>query len=216
MTALTPALDAELRKDSPTVFGAVKIMLPDGTIRLIDGSGVLRFGGETYVGEDPTYGVISDVENLTDGVGDSAPAIGLTLLPAGDAAAAALAAPSMQGAPVDIYVGAVNPATGGVIPDPHLIFAGEVDVPTLDAGEQGRTVEYEVTSVFERLFEDDESARLSAGHHRSIFPNEAGMDFVTGVAETVYWGVPGVQGAVQTFSGGGAGYGGGGGRMVEQ
>lgn len=216
MTALTPALDAELRKDAPTVFGAVKIRLPDGTIRLTDGSGAIRFGGETYVGEDPTYGVISDVENLTDGVGDSAPAIGLTLLPAGNAAAAALAAPSMQGAAVEIYVGAINPITGAVIPDPYLIFAGEVDVPTLDGGEQGRTVEYEVTSVFERLFEDDESARLSAGHHRSIFPNEAGMDFVTGVAETVYWGVPGVQGAVQSFSGGAGSYGGGGGRMVEQ
>lgn len=191
MSSLTPALESALKSDAPTVFGAVSISLPSGQINLLDGAGVLSFGGKTYVGQDDTYGTISDVENLTDGTGDSAPALGLTLLPAGDAAAAALAAPTMQGSPVAIYLGAINPVTGAVVPDPQLIFLGELDVPSLVSGEQGRRLDYEIVSVFERLFEDDESARLSAGFHRSIFPNEAGLDGVTGVAETVYWGVAG-------------------------
>ena len=189
MTALTPALDAELRKDIPVVFGAVAIDLPDTSVNLLDGAGTLSFGGRIFVGEDATYGTISEVEDLTDGTGDSAPAFSMTLLPSGDAAAAALAAPGMQGSPVYVWVGAVNPATGQPVPDPHLIFMGELDVPTLQSEENARRLTYEVVSVFERLFEDDESARLSSGFHRSIFPNEAGMDGVTGVAETVYWGV---------------------------
>ncbi len=191
MSNLTPALEAALKSNAPTVFGAVSIALPSGDVNLLDGAGVLEFGGRTYVGQDATYGTISDVENLTDGTGDSAPALSLTLLPAGDAAAAALAAPTMQGSPVAIYLGAVNPITGSVVPDPHLLFLGELDVPALVSGEDGRRLDYEIVSVFERLFEDDESARLSAGFHRSIFPDEAGLDGVTGVAETVYWGVAG-------------------------
>lgn len=191
MSSLTPALDAALRSDAPTVFGAVTLSLPNAEVNLLDGAGVLAFGGRTYLGEDATYGTISDVENLTDGAGDSAPALSITLLPASDAAAAALAAPTMQGAPVAIYLGAVNPFTGQVIPDPHLLFLGELDVPLLASGEDGRKLTYDVVSVFERLFEDDESARLSPGHHRSIFPNEAGLDAITGVDEPVYWGVAG-------------------------
>ncbi|KTW00453.1 hypothetical protein [Sphingomonas sanguinis] len=208
MSLLTPALDGALKADMPLVFGAVAIDLPDQAVNLLDGAGVLSFGNRTFVGHDETFGTIASVEDLTDGVGDSAPAFQLTLLPSGDAAAAHLAAPTMQGSPVMVWLGAVDRVTGQPIPDPHLVFLGELDVPTLHSEEHARRLDYEIVSVFERLFEDDESVRLSAGHHRSIFPNEAGMDFVTGVAETVYWGVPGVQGAVSTYSGGAGSYGG--------
>ncbi len=208
MSQLTPALDTALKSDAPLVFGAVAIDLPGQSVNLLDGAGTLDFGGRTFVGHDETFGTISSVEDLTDGVGDSAPAFQLTLLPSGDAAAAFLASPTMQGAPVMVWLGAVDRVTGRTIPDPHLVFLGELDVPTLHSEDHARRLDYEIVSVFERLFEDDQSVRLSAGHHRSIFPNEAGMDFVTGVAETIYWGVPGVQGAVATYSGGGGDYGG--------
>ncbi len=206
MTQLTPALDSELRSDAPLPFGAISIDLPDAQVNLLDGAGVLAFGGRTFVGEDATYGVLSEVEDLTDGSGDDAPAFSMTLLPNGDAAAAALSAPAMQGSPVFVWIGAVNKLSGLPIPDPHLIFVGELDVPKLLSDESGRRLDYEVVSVFERLFEDDESSRLSPGHHRSIFPNEAGMDFVTGVGEPVYWGVAGNPSPVVSYGGGAGGY----------
>lgn len=209
MSELTPALEAELRTDSPTIFGAVAIDLPEYQVNLLDGAGVLTFGGRTYLGEDVAFGVLSDIENLTDGVGDQAPAIGITLLPSSDASAAVLSGPTMQGSPVTVMLGAVNPITGVVIPDPHLLFIGELDVSTIQSGEQGRRLELEVVSVFERLFEDDESARLSPGFHKSIFPGELGLDFVTGVAEPVYWGMAGPNSGIVTGgSGGGSGGGG--------
>lgn len=214
MSQLTPALDAQLRTDAPIIFGAVAIDLPGYTINLLDGAGVLSFGGRTFAGQDDVFGTISEVEDLTDGTGDSAPAFSLTLLPASDAAAATLAGPEMQGAPVLVWMGAVDEASGQPIPDPHLIFAGEIDVPSLRSEEHGRPLDYEVTSVFERLFEDDESVRLSAGHHRSIFPNEAGMDHVTGVDRPVYWGVAGTQTSVQTNAA--AAFGGLGGYFIDR
>ncbi len=206
MSQLTPQLENELRTDAPLVFGAVSIDLPGASVNLLDGAGMLTFAGRTFVGQDDTYGVISDVEDLTDGTGDSAPAFALTLIPSGDASAAALAAPGMQGSPVMVWMGAVNKQTGVPIPDPHLVFIGELDVPTLKADEDGRTLDYEVVSVFERLFEDDESARLSDGFHQSIFPGELGYKFVTGVAQPVYWGVAGTPSAVTTYSGGSGSY----------
>lgn len=198
MTQLTPQMDAALRGPSPVLFGAVSIALPNGTVNLLDGAAVLTFDGRDYSGQDATYGVLAAIDNLSDGVGDSAPALSITLLPSTDAAAADLASPTMQGAKVLIHLGAVDPATGRVIPDPDLRFIGELDVATLTSGPNSRSLDYEIVSVFEQFFDDDEGVRLSPGFHQSIWPGERGMDAVTGVQETVYWGVAGVPAGVVT------------------
>nr|AGU09962.1 hypothetical protein [uncultured organism] len=108
----------------------------------------------------------------------------------------------MQGSPVYIYVGAVNPATGAVVPDPYLLAALELDVPILHKEENSRSLEYECVSVFERLFETDEGARLSPGFHKSIWPGELALDDVTGVAQTFYWGVEGANETGAVVAGG--------------
>jgi hypothetical protein len=203
MTQLSPQMDAALRGPAPILFGAVSIELPGRQINLLDGAGMVTFGGKTYVGRDPTYGTLASIENLTDGMGDDAPALTITLLPASDAAAADLAAPTMQGAPVTIHLGALDRLTGLVIPDPTLLFLGELDVPVLRSTGTGRSLDYEVVSAFERLFTDDERVRLSPGFHRSVWPGEAGLDFVTGVQETVFWGVAGTNGAIAYQNSGG-------------
>jgi len=189
MTQLTVEMDAALRGLSPTIFGAVSIDLPDHQINLLDGAATLSFSGRTYRGKDATYGTLSAIESLTDGMGNEAPRLSITLLPSGDAAAADLAGPYMQGSLVTIYLGAVNRSTGQVIPSPHLLFIGELDVPTLTASENSRQLDYEVASIFERFFSDDEGARLATGFHKSIWPGELGFDFQTGVPQGVYWGV---------------------------
>ena len=215
MTQLTPQLDAALRGDQLFPFGAITMSLPGYEVNLLDGAGTLSFGARTFVGHDDTFGTISEVEDLTDGTGDAAPAFSLTLLPASDAAAGTLAAPQMQGSPVYVWIGAVDPASGMPVPDPYLIFVGELDVPTLQSDEHSRSIEYEVTSVFERLFEDDESSRLSPGYHQSIFPGQLGLAYVTGVDQPVYWGVPGAQTSV-AVGGAGALFGGVGGYLLQR
>jgi hypothetical protein len=195
MTALSPALDTALAGRNPTVFGAIRIVLPSATIALLDGSGQLTFDSTTYRGKDATYGTLGEVETLSDGTGDTAPAVGITLYPPGDAAAADLASPTHQGAPVYLHVGAIEPTTGAVIGS-HLLFAGEIDVPTLRSGENTRSLELEVVSVFQRFFADDEGIRLSPAWHKGVWPGETGLDDVTGVTETVYWGVQSERAAV--------------------
>ena len=104
-----------------------------------------------------------------------------------------------------IHIGALDPATGIVIADPHLLFVGELDVPTLHSKANARELDYEVVSVFERFFQDDEGARLAPGYHKSIWPGELALDEITGVTQTYYWGVEGNNsaGAVSAVPAGG-------------
>lgn len=188
MTTMTPALDQALSGATPTIFGAIEIVLPHHTLRLLTGAGVLAFGGKVFAGEDTTYGVLYSVEDLTDGAGDEAPALTLTLLPKSNAAAADLAGPDMQGSTVSIWLGAVDPASGQVIGDPLLVFLGALDVPTLRTGQAGRLLDFDITSAFEDFFFNDEGARLSDTFHQYVWPGERGLAYVTGVDEQVYWG----------------------------
>lgn len=98
----------ELKTPTPLIFGAISIDLPGVAVNLLDSAGLLAFGGQTFTGDDATFRVLSSIDDLTDGTGNQAPAVGITLLPAGDAAAASLASPTMQGSPVMIWVGAVK------------------------------------------------------------------------------------------------------------
>ena len=187
--ALSPAMDAALSGVAPTICGLLEINLPGYDLRLTDGAGVIKWGAKTFLGKDTTYGTIAAVDDLTDGAGDEAPALSISLHPASNAAAASLASPTMQGSQVSLWLAAVNRASGQVVPDPELVFIGELDVPTLRSGAGTRTLEYECVSAFERFFANDEGARLSPGFHKWVWPGELGFDFVTGVEETVYWGV---------------------------
>ena len=203
MSALSAGLETALNSDTVIVFGAVRIALPGATLRLLDGSGVVTFGGETFIGEDPSFGVLGGISNLTDGIGDEAPAFEVTIIPPNDTAAGTLAAATMQGATVQLWLGAIDRATGTPLGDPYPFFAGEIDVPVIRSGPQGRAVDYQIVSVMERLFQEDEGAKLSDSFHQSIWPGETAFFDVTGIEQTVYWGQAPVVATVSVGSGSG-------------
>lgn len=183
-----PALTAALGAPVTTMFVAVRFAFPARTVRLLDGAGQVTFGGETYIGLDDEFGALDTVEVISGSDGEEAPEFAITLNPSSAASAATLANPAMQGAEVRVYVGAVDPATGAVIGTPELRVIGEVDVPTLNATKDERTVEYTVISAFDRLFDEDEGARATDGFHQSIWPGEAGLSEMTGTVKNLYWG----------------------------
>jgi hypothetical protein len=198
MTTLTTGMDTALRADAPLIFGALKIELPGYTLRLLDGAGKIVFGGETYVGRDDTYGVLAAIDQIDDGVGDQAPSLSITLTPGTDAGAAALLSPGVQGSTVQLWLGVLDRATGVPIPDPDLLFYGEVDVPTLKAGKGSRSVALDCVSGFERLFADDEGIRLSDAFHKTVWSGETGLANVTGVTKKIYWGTESGGSAVKS------------------
>lgn len=197
MVATSLALTAELGKRAPIMFLCGEAQLPNYNLRLLDGAARVRWGDKVFLGRDPKFGPLISIDPPTDGMGDSAPLLSLTLAPATDADAAELSQPSMQGSRIRIWLGAISRESGQVIPDPYLIFDGELDQPTLTSDLHSRTLEYECVSIFDLFFDNDEGMRLSSSFHRSVWPNEAGMDYMTGIVKQVIWG-PGdkVQGSI--------------------
>ena len=195
---MDPTLKSALAQPSVLLFGALRIALPAYTIRLLDGSGTLQIGGETYVGCDDVFGTIAELSELSEEIGDQAPEITIKLFPPNISAAATLASPDMQGCSVQLLVGAVNMTTGAVIGTPEVVFLGEIDVPTVEIDAQGeRSVSFTVVSVFERLFEVEEGQRASNGWHQSIWPGELGLEHMTGTDVNLYWGAKPPQGSGQ-------------------
>lgn len=207
MSELTPALDAALAADRPLVFGALELDLPGGAARFLDGAGEISFAGRTFFGTDPSFGTIAAIDAIDDGGTDEAPGLGVTLLPPNDTAAAVLAGAAVQGSTATIWIGAIDSFTGIPIPDPYLVFLGEIDVATISADETGRSVDYDLVSMSERFFDTDEGFRLNAAFHQSVWPGETGFFDVTGIEQTIYWGVAPPPGAVTTGGGGGNSYG---------
>jgi hypothetical protein len=189
MSQLTPEMDEALGGLRVKIFGAVRIDLNDGrVIRLLDGAGRAEFGAGVFKGRDSTFGTIQAVEAISDGIGDEAPGITLTLTPASSAASADLSSPDMQGSRIRFWLGAVNPKTGAVIPDPHPLFDGELDVPVLHVGPKEFTLDLECVSGGERLFENEEGVRLSDAFHQSVWPGETGLAYMTGITRDIIWG----------------------------
>lgn len=185
---MTPGVDAALSAPNALIAGLLKIVLPDYTLLLCDGSAEVLFEGETYLGEDPEFGVWAGAEALDEAVGDQAPAISITLLPPSLASAIGLSHPSMQGAVVSMWMAVVVMASGEVVPDPVPIFNGEIDVTTLQADRGQRSLVIECVSSMERLFDNEEGMRLSPAFHKSIWPEELGMDNITGTPINDIWG----------------------------
>ena len=189
MGEFTSAMQTAMAARVVRIFGAVQIDFPSYSLRLIDGPGAFAAAPwNLFVGRDPLFGTIESIDSISDGTGDEAPQISLTLNPSRDAAVAQLAASAMQGSRVRCWLGVVSGSTGVVVPDPLVLFDGKLDVATINWGSRKRTVDYDIVSEFDRFFDLEEGIRLSDSHHQDIWPGELGLAFVTGVAEAVPWG----------------------------
>lgn len=201
--------------DSVALTGLIKIELPEATLFLCDGAFVI-WGSETYSSTDAVFGGIGAIEPLSEGVGDSAPALRLTFLPASTAAAADLSQPSWQGSRVRMWIAEVNLSTNAVVGTPELMFDGQTDSTELVVGKSKRELVMDIVSAAERLFVIDEANTLSDRFHQLLYPGERGEENATGVGVGVAWGTALPAQTYGTgFSGGGGGGGGGGRNFAE-
>ena len=185
---LSPAMQAALAAGTIVLFGSVEINLPGYDLCLLDGSGQIMIGGKLFKGRDAAYGVLDSIRGVDDGGGDQAPKVTLGLIPSGDVALSALIDPALQGSPVTISVGILDPASGQAVPSPYAVFVGELDVPTVMWDKNDRRLSFAVTSVFERMFQIEEGRRLSDSFHQQVWPGELGMSHCSEVEITLAWG----------------------------
>jgi hypothetical protein len=176
--------------DPPSLlfFVAVEIELTSGYLRLIDGAGEVTFLGRTFIGLDPQFGVLASLEPIADGFGDSAPGLRLGINPPTPDAAAILASEDMQGRTVLVWIGTITAATGAVVPDPVLVFDGQVDQGVLTVNLGTRLLSLDCVSIWEYLFDDAQGVRLTNAYHQAAWPGELGLEFVTTVQRQLPWG----------------------------
>ncbi|MBU6167122.1 MAG: hypothetical protein KGQ52_13490 [Alphaproteobacteria bacterium] len=185
---MTPDLATALAGPRLTLFVAVELVLPTRTVRLLDGNGRLTLFGNSFAGRDAVFGTLGLIEELEEGGGDDAPALSLDLNPPAETAPATLRDPAMQGSPVRIWMGCVDGGTGAVVPDPDLVGQFMVDVAVLTFSEKGRRLSLQLVSALESAFDTDRGNSLSNSFHQSVWPGELGLEYVTGVAQRIYWG----------------------------
>jgi hypothetical protein len=206
--ALNATLDAALQGPAPLVCCLLKIELPAATLRIVDGAGHVTFGGETYSGDDPVYGVLGSIETVDEAIGTEAPRTRFVFLPSSLTALAEITAPTVQGSPVRLWFAAIDPATGLILGEPELLFLGEIDTAEVDYSSEGTAITFDVASAWERLFEANEGARLNNAFHQSVWPGEKGFEFVTQIQRQEPWGYDAPRPAVVSDvvrSGGGSG-----------
>jgi hypothetical protein len=224
--ALDGTLDTALRGTAPLVVHLVKIALPGGTIRVLDGAGTLTFNAETYTGEDAVFGVLDGLETIGEQVGTEAPAMRLTFLPASLNALADLTNPANQGSAVSVWFGAVNPTTGLLLGTPEALFVGELDTADVEVSTNRTVISFNVASAWERLFAVNEGHRLNNAFIQSLYSGALGASFVIAVQRDLPWGYDAPRPAVvadlnggstvrggSPVVGGGGGLGGGGGSI---
>lgn len=184
--------------------GLVKIELPDDTIRLCDG-GFFVWGAETYRSLDATFGTISSIDALTEGVGDEVPALDLLFLPPSTAAVADLSQPGYQKSRARFWLAEYDVETGLIDGDPDLLFDGQIDQTTLTVGRDTRELAMSIVSNAERLFERNIGNSLNAAFQKAVWPGDTGHDNATGLGRQVAWGVESPAGVGVYVSGGSGG-----------
>lgn len=212
--AFAPATLTALAGKIIVPFFCVEIMLPGGPLRLLDGASQVTFDNRTFLGKDPTYGVMGQPEAFTEGQGTSAPRMRFAIYPPTLAASAALNQPTVQGSTVTAWWGICDPQSGAVLPDPEVLFVGEIDLPKYMRGSKKKAVEIDCYSAWEFLFASDEGQKLNDEFQRQVDQTDRGLEYVSEVERQLPWGADGPRSPMVSSrgaSGYGTGMGGGGG-----
>lgn len=187
----------------------LKLDLAGGAVFLSDG-GVTTWGGDTYTPIDATLGGISQINEITEGLGPEMPELEIVFAPPSNAALTPLQSGAFQRRSVRLWLAEFNPATGAVVGTPDLRFAGNMDRVRQQFGLRQLQVVLSCVPETEVLFFSDDGNGLSAEFHKSIYSGETGHDQATGLVLPIQWGVANSRGAT-----GGSGFGGNGGNGGE-
>ncbi len=195
--ALPAAMQAV--QDSPALrlFYALEIDLPATadlpakTLRFLDGSGAVTWGGITFLGSDGDYGTWLKCESITEQVATEAPKFALTMGPLSDEAQQQMGQPLSQGSAVTIYSGYLDPTTMQPLGTPETVWQGLLDIGNITLAQNQRYIELDVYCYAELMMLTDDGSKLTSSWHNQFYPNELGFQFVDYVQHTVPWGAQG-------------------------
>ncbi len=175
---------AALKAGAPLTH-LVTVELPGYTIRWLLGGGFVPHGGHVYQARDATYGTLSSIGEIADGVGDNASPVEIVINPPTLASLADMAAVDAQGGLVTVQMAAVDRNTGLVIGTPYTVHVGRLDRPSLTV--KTRQLVYDIITTEAWGLEPNEDQRQSDAFHQDIWIGEKGYEFQTDGTKQVFW-----------------------------
>lgn len=186
---MDPLFETRLRAGRATHWHAAEIELHDRTVRTCD-AGFLSFGGKDFTSEDSLLGALGQVAALADGDDGQAPRITVSFLTKNLDVVAYFQDPAVQLSPVTVWWGGIDEATGACLGTPGDEFRGLLDVPKIRFGAGGVVLTLTVMSELEKALEPDTGKRLNRPWQERLWPGALGFEFVTGILDKRYWGLP--------------------------
>jgi len=168
---------------SPILLASFSFSTP---VRLWSGYGTITVGSVTYQGIG-TLGTISPVEETTD---LSARGINFQLSGVPTAYVSIALTENYQGKECSVLFGALDP-TGAIVASPITIFAGRMDVMSINDDGQNATI---IMSAENKLvdFRRPRETRYTHEEQQNLYPVspfDLGLEFVTAIQEKqIYWG----------------------------
>ena len=196
--ALTSGMQTAAEQPTLALFMAIQLVLPASdilpatTVQLLDGSGVMAWDGMSFTGQDGNYGAWGGItDTLEKSLATAAPKFQTGFVGLSGQAIQQLCQPQTQGAPVNLFYGYFNIATGQPIANPITWFVGAVDVCHLKVSETQVSVDMDVVAASEFMLMNNEGARLNSAYHQLFFPGERGFAFVDNVTHQIPWAAAG-------------------------
>lgn len=180
---MDPVLFTALKAGQKIVH-LVTVYLAGHTIRWTDG-GYVRWSGDDYTAKDATYGVLSSIGDIADGVDDDASPVELEIIPPNLTSIADLTAIDAQGGLVTIHLGAIDRSTGVLLGDPYELHRGYLDRPLYSP--RNRRVSYDILTSEALGLEPNEDQRQTDAFHQSVWPGELGYEYQTDGSKKVFW-----------------------------
>jgi hypothetical protein len=165
---------------SPILLASFSFSTP---VRLWSGYGTITVGSVTYLGSG-SLGTISPVEETTD---LAARGINFQLSGVPTALVAVALSENYQGKACSVLFGALD-ATGALVSSPVTIFAGRMDVMSINDDGQNATI---IMTAENKLvdFRRPREVRYTQEEQQNLYPGDLGLEFVTAIQEKqIYWG----------------------------
>lgn len=180
---VTTAVNNEFTAAKLSPFFAVEMDFSDGIVRLWTGYGSITIDSNTFL----AGGDILSVSSVSENAEVQANGVTITLSGLSTSLVASALTTAYQGRDLNVYVGVLDSA-GAVMADPIKVFAGKMDVMTVE--DDGATANITITAESKLIdLERSRQRRYTSEDQKIDFPNDKGLDFIASLQDkSVVWG----------------------------
>ena len=180
---VTTAVNNELTAAELSPFFAVEMDFSDGIVRLWTGYGSITIDSNTFL----AGGDILSVSSISENAEVQANGVTIKLSGLSTSLIASALTTAYQGRDLNVYVGVLDSA-GAVVADPIKVFAGKMDVMTVE--DTGASAEITVSAESKLIdLERSRQRRYTSEDQKIDYPNDKGLDFIAGLQDKqVVWG----------------------------